>query len=148
MDDLPHGKGWLYEPKYDGFRSRSGIRWTPCSPANYEDEATGTIDSPNAAEIAKLLEQMKGGSGFTVVRQAIEAGGQGSAEDGSPRSNPRGRTQRRPHQRRSVPAWLPADPVAHRQGGASAQPIADIAKAAIACLLDRMSGSRGTCTAP
>ena len=23
VDDLPRGKGWLYEPKYDGFRSLS-----------------------------------------------------------------------------------------------------------------------------
>ena len=26
VDDLPRGKGWLYEPKYDGFRCRNRSR--------------------------------------------------------------------------------------------------------------------------
>jgi hypothetical protein len=37
-------------------------------------------------------------------------------EDGSARSDPRGGTQRRSHLRRSVPARVPAHPLAHRRG--------------------------------
>ena len=104
----------------------------------YEDEATRTVDSllfglygedallhfvghsrvyEDAAAIAKLLEPLKGGTGFTgaLARRQEPMDRQG-AEDGPSRSRPGRRTQRRPHQRRPVPAWLAADPLAHRQG--------------------------------
>ena len=57
VDELPRGKGWLYDD--DGrlhFVSHSRI---------YND----------AAEIARLLEPLKGGTGFTGAHPAARAGG-------------------------------------------------------------------------
>ena len=117
--------------------SRSGIRWMPSSRATTRTKrpAPSTACSSDstredgllhfvghsrvyndAAEIAKLLEPLKGGTGFTgrsTRRQ--EPLDRQDAEDDPARSGARRRTQRRPHQRRAVPARLPAAALAHRQ---------------------------------
>ena len=118
--------------------SRSGTRSTPCWPATTRTRRPETIDSllfglygddgllhfvghsrvyDDAAEIAKLLEPLKGGTGFTGRSPGGKSRWTGKTQK-MVRLDPsaRRRTQRRPHQRRPVPARLAADPLAHRQG--------------------------------
>ena len=106
----------------------------------YEDEATRTIDSllfglygddgllhfvghsrvyDDAAEIARLLAPLKGGTGFTGRAPGGKSRWTGKTQK-MVRLNPSagGGAFSRSHFRRPVPARLAADPLAHRQGAA------------------------------
>jgi hypothetical protein len=63
VDELPRGKGWLYEPKYDGFRCiafRDGDK-SICSPTYIVFTVqAGTIHDKTSHRLSSRLDQRSG----------------------------------------------------------------------------------------
>ena len=94
-----------------------------------QETVRAVVEAYAAGQLFQTLEAfvkggrpLKGGVGLpgAITRLQEPVDGQ-DAENGSARPRACRRTQRRPHQRRSVPTRLAADPMAGRQGSIAAR---------------------------